>query len=362
MPGLLSDVLPAVYGAGDWAKKQVNGLLDDQIYPVGNWVKGRVNSIISDPVGDIKKTLAKAGNDLNQLGLLSQQAYGDTKDPLKVTDPQAARQLANTYLGAVMNFAPAGITVWHGSPHTFSKFDASKIGTGEGAQAYGHGLYVAESPSVAKDYQKTLSADGFLVGDKVFDPSTLQHMNVKVAARKGDLEAAIAKAKEIANGNSPVASMAAQDLARLQEIKSAGGMKPNTGSLYKVDLPDEHVAKMLDWDKPLTQQHPEVQKALSGAQMQDAISKLKASGELADYSASDMAKFKGEDFYDFLRQANGDSNVAPSQFLQQQGIPGIRYLDGGSRGVGAGTSNFVIFPGNEGLLSILERNGVPIKP
>ena len=47
--------------------------------------------------------------------------------------------------------------------------------------------------------------------------------------------------------------------------------------------------------------------------------------------------------------------------LRQAGIPGIRYLDGGSRGTGAGTSNYVVFPGNEGLLSILERNGQPLK-
>ena len=31
------------------------------------------------------------------------------------------------------------IKVFHGSPHKFDKFDFSKIGTGEGAQAYGHG-------------------------------------------------------------------------------------------------------------------------------------------------------------------------------------------------------------------------------
>lgn len=43
-----------------------------------------------------------------------------------------------------------GAIVYHGSPHKFDKFDSSKIGTGEGAQAYGHGLYLAEAPSVAK--------------------------------------------------------------------------------------------------------------------------------------------------------------------------------------------------------------------
>ena len=43
-----------------------------------------------------------------------------------------------------------GAIVWHGSPHKFDTFDRSKIGTGEGAQAYGHGLYLAEAPDVAR--------------------------------------------------------------------------------------------------------------------------------------------------------------------------------------------------------------------
>jgi hypothetical protein len=46
--------------------------------------------------------------------------------------------------------------------------------------------------------------------------------------------------------------------------------------------------------------------------------------------------------------------------LRAQGIPGIRYLDGGSRGQGQGTSNYVVFPGEENMLRILERNGQPM--
>ena len=42
-----------------------------------------------------------------------------------------------------------GIKAYHSSPHDFEKFDASKIGTGEGAQVYGHGLYFAENPTVS---------------------------------------------------------------------------------------------------------------------------------------------------------------------------------------------------------------------
>ena len=48
---------------------------------------------------------------------------------------------------AAEEIAPAvakGIRAFHGSPYDFNAFDMSKIGTGEGAQAYGHGLYLAE--------------------------------------------------------------------------------------------------------------------------------------------------------------------------------------------------------------------------
>src|SRR5207342_2800679 len=41
------------------------------------------------------------------------------------------------------------IRAYHSSPHDFEKFDASKIGTGEGAQVYGHGIYFAENPKVS---------------------------------------------------------------------------------------------------------------------------------------------------------------------------------------------------------------------
>jgi hypothetical protein len=60
-----------------------------------------------------------------------------------------------------------------------------KIGTGEGAQAYGHGLYLAENPGVATDYAKTLGPKTALSNPEyvaagtsnfvVFDP---KHMNI----------------------------------------------------------------------------------------------------------------------------------------------------------------------------------------
>src|SRR5215471_9850062 len=60
-------------------------------------------------------------------------------------------------VGKAVQAATEGIRAYHGSPHQFERFDISKIGTGEGAQAYGHGLYFAENPKVAQSYRDVLS-------------------------------------------------------------------------------------------------------------------------------------------------------------------------------------------------------------
>ena len=57
----------------------------------------------------------------------------------------------------------------------------------------------------------------------------------------------------------------------------------------------------------------------------------------------------------FESQLEG-SYPAASNKMVEYGIPGIKYFDGGSRGTGKGTSNFVVFPGEEKKLKILERN------
>ena len=47
----------------------------------------------------------------------------------------------------------------HGTPHDFSKFQLEKIGTGEGKQAFGYGLYFTDGSKIAEQYAKKLSED-----------------------------------------------------------------------------------------------------------------------------------------------------------------------------------------------------------
>jgi hypothetical protein len=245
------------------------------------------------------------------------------------------------------------IRAYHGSPHKFDKFDMSKIGTGEGAQAYGHGLYFAESPQVAKEYQKNISGDVFKVGDKVFDPSQIGHLNVRSLVRKGDLSGAIEKASTIAKSDSPVADVAKKDLEVLKQINSLGGLQKTSGNLYEVNLrwPGAREATdplgpqhFLDYDRPLSQQSEFVQNALAKIDKDT----YHPSGD--DYSPEELGQMI------YMRLANSPlakSQAEASSVLKQIGIPGIRYLDAGSRSSG-GTSNYVTF--DDQLAEILRRN------
>jgi hypothetical protein len=268
---------------------------------------------------------------------------------LKMGDNLAAPVTQNKQLGAI---------VYHGSPHKFDKFDSSKIGTGEGAQAYGHGLYLAENPKVATEYSKMGTGAGGQI------PSPLRFVNgQEVQPGTGAYKAAdlldnmtIPQARKMVNGwiktARPEEAAYFQDVANtLSTItsKSAVKQKMPGGSLYKVDLPDEHIAKMLDWDKPLSQQHPDVQKAFN-------LSKYPPDSRIHNMTGM-------ETYVNYGKRFGKPTSSTPetARAFRDLGIPGIRYLDGSSRGAGAGTSNYVVFPGNEGLLNIVERNGEPVK-
>ena len=123
-------------------------------------------------------------------------------------------------------------------------------------------------------------------------------------------------------------------------IKQIERIPQTKGGLYTVDLPDPAIARMLDWDKPVGQQNPRLDRWFN------------ARGEDPYQDAGAL--------YNQISREQGSPQKA-SEYLRRLGIPGIRYLDGGSRGQGAGTSNYVVFPGNENLLTIQEINGQPVQ-
>ena len=84
-----------------------------------------------------------------QQGLLNQ-----TTELLSGAINPAVAAKAALAKGGLLMAAPIA---YHGSPYIFDKFDISKLGSGEGAQAYSRGMYFAEAPDVARGYQMALS-------------------------------------------------------------------------------------------------------------------------------------------------------------------------------------------------------------
>ena len=142
------------------------------------------------------------------------------------------------------------------------------------------------------------------------------------------------------NANIAARSIPAEDLQKMfADYAERGG-----GNMYTVDLPDEHIAKMLDWNKPLKDQNLAIQKNLQDLVKTDVLGR--PTGISVD------SNMNGQWAYERLAGIRGAKYA--SEAMREAGIPGIRYLDQGSR-AGGGTSNFVVFPGNENILKILQR-------
>jgi hypothetical protein len=291
--------------------------------------------------------------------------------------PRAMGQFAGEFVNplriaaALRKTAPiAELDVYHGTPHRFpateanplGEFDASKIGTGEGAQAFGHGIYLAEKPNVAQDYQFMLSK---------IDPETVTYQGKPVqkwydmaqaeqdrAHRLGDRTAIDRANAKLAYWENVMTRRHPEDVKRVAndpddgwptfanyanslEMEKFGGLK-ESGSLYKADLPDEMIDRMVDYDAPIGSQSEPVKQALR-----------KAFGDyLIKYASGNNMTWK-----DFKSMFGFTDEAKFSEQMQKSGIPGIRYLDAGSRGKdGTGTRNFVVFPGEEKKVKILKRD------
>ena len=249
---------------------------------------------------------------------------------------------------------------FHGTPYRgIEKFSTDKIGTGEGAQAYGWGLYFASKRGVAEHYREMLSnrdAKGY----------SDAHLNAQrqVERFNGDPEWAAEVVKEQRDLLQPGDENYQRLDQTLKLIESGDYAKPlpPKGQLYEVEIPED--SEMLLWDKPLSEQPAKVREALVKAipQLQAEVDRRNAEREALNAAnpgrlthpvvgkvASKVATvdgIKGQTAYETLSRAAG-SDKAASEALMAVGIKGIKYLDGASRGNGAGTFNFVIFSGDD---------------
>ena len=297
---------------------------------------------------------------LGGLGVATAIPGGIAKGALKAGAKLGGEALEDIIAPAAKKATTGGvedmIKAYHGSPHDFERFDLSKIGTGEGAQAYGHGLYFAENEGVAKGYREALSKnqDGWVntakrlvrehTGAEIDDDAARSFLNATSQHKDDPVRAA----KVAGWGSSALRGL---DAEKLKDAAVAlKGVQP--GRMYEVGIRanPEH---FLDWDKPLSEQHPKVQEAIekvhpnainSEAQrMRETLASLQAKYPTSDPMGQQAAiqrglaklegggGMRGQDLLQKLFMRPGGTEQGVSQALREAGIPGIKYLDQGSR-------------------------------
>jgi hypothetical protein len=201
------------------------------------------------------------------------QLYGADRHPLLNTDWNAAANALKKGEGrfyGVTGEAAYAIPVWHGSPHDHDGFDSSKIGTGEGAQAFGYGLYFTDKKEIAEYYRRALTsqaAPSFLVDGKDSDELGYRQPALQAAA-DGTLTDFISKINKRLENIDPKDEPEAftNNSKNLEDAINLQGKKVETyskrqGKLYQVELaPNED--EFLDWNKPLSEQSEKVKAAL----------------------------------------------------------------------------------------------------
>jgi len=242
----------------------------------------------------------------------------------------AAGQSDDADAGFVTKGGKTLLEAFHGSPHKFDKFSMDQIGTGEGAQAYGHGLYFADDIDEAKRYQPRDHG-------QEEDLYRLYHE----AEESGDQYMMDAWERAMLQ-DSPIELRASavdpdydeHSQAAFAEVADYLESNPGEGSLIRAEIdvsPDE----MIDWEKSLKDQ----------PRLNDALERLGYFDQYPNDRLSD--EVTGSMAYQSLFDLHGD--VKRNQMLKDDGIRGLSYpAENPTRG-----QNHVIF--DDSLINIAER-------
>jgi hypothetical protein len=225
----------------------------------------------------------------------------------------------------------------HSSPHGFDKFrwDDKVRGTGEGAQSFGDGVYLAENPKVAAQYREAFK-DRSDRTNLAATPEDFARRVLQADGINGDRTKALAEA--MSRYDSAKAHWEAQ--ARRGEIMKTARFEDDPWAQKVLEAADliqsgAHVGEvrtytvdykrdaheLLDWDNPVPADHP----------IRDLIAKHAMAAGRDAMVAARRATMTGEDAYRQMSNLLG-SKKAATLALRDAGIPGIKYLDQLSRG------------------------------
>lgn len=247
-------------------------------------------------------------------------------------------------------------TAYHGSPHRFADFSNEHIGAGEGAQAFGWGLYFADKKEVAEYYRTSVT--NRQPTDILIDEASITSLKEKmpsapfpamIRAALNGADGDIDRAKEYLLGRkegnpnlSPNRLKQYDDAINFVESLRGHEIRierPGPGQIYEVDIPDDNV--LLDWDKPLNEQPEAIRKALKTVEGINVKSWLK--GNPTGKEVYNQLVSRAQDAGLTIGKNYADDRQAASEILNGVGIKGIRYLDALSRDGSGDSRNYVIW-------------------
>ncbi len=247
-------------------------------------------------------------------------------------------------------------SAYHGTPHRFNEFSIEHIGTGEGAQAHGWGLYFAGDKEISERYRKHLTNDDFdnpiIPVETFYNGEEITNAELALAlevfAKEGKEKAIQYIDKDIkvlrsnlsdlmAMGEDKEAEYYKENIKDLEKnktfIKNADinklsvAERKRAGQLYKVDIPE--VDEMLDEDLTFNEQPQEVQEALRQILLDEKFSEyfedFESPEEFVETEITDWELgFTGGNIYDRISKLLGSDKEA-SLLLNEYGIKGITY-------------------------------------
>jgi hypothetical protein len=247
------------------------------------------------------------------------------------------------------------VTAYHGGPHSFDKFSTQYMGTGEGAQAFGWGLYFTDLEDIAKTYAEKLFPIKFpkhiyrIALNRVLEDVT----NSKFGS--GGKREFFDKKKAIEIINQKSFNQELKDF--LLDVIEKYDLKELKKNLYKVTLhkgktPNQYT--WLEWDKPLTDNQKKLIIDQSRKENLKSIKKISFGLEDTKISPESVItsfspKSLGMEIYRNI-SAYFNSDKEASLFLLRAGIDGIKYpAESIAKGVTSDTArgfNYVVFDEN----------------
>ncbi len=246
---------------------------------------------------------------------------------------------------------------WHGSPHDHNGFSTEHIGTGEGAQAYGYGLYFAGNREVAEYYRDNIRKESASeLGKIIKEYSPEAYSKLDKATRTNEFygtgDSAIGYLIQNINSSGTHSALGEDWQQVYDTVKSM----PGAGRLYKVELAPSEDEYLL-WDKPLSEQSEKVKAALRKLSPENRkfMESLRGAEFTSDLLGHDIYRqiTRDNDEKVFTGETNNRSDKSTSEYLHSLGIRGIKYLDGNSRSGKKEDYNYVIF--NDADVSITDK-------